>query len=402
VKKTKVVHIITRLDKGGSAENTFLTADGLDKTEYEVVLITGLTREFETSVPESLAIAENLKRLERGGVRILTVPQLVRNARPAKDLQALFLLYMMLRRERPQIVHTHTSKAGILGRWAARLAGCPIVVHTPHGHVFWGYFGPFRTSLFIFLEKWTAFLTDRIILLTKQEKKDHLRFGIAPENKFVTIHSGVRLEDFSKRSTDEMINMRKDLGLPRDALVVGTVGRLTPVKGQRFLIEAAQDIISTHPRTFFVFLGNGELRPEFLKRASESNIGPNILFLGWRPDVARVMSVFDIFVLPSLNEGMGKVLVEAMAAGKPIIASGIGGITDLVVDGLNGILVPPANSRALAREIRNLLDDEGRRNAMGMAGKSTAVYYGSGDMIQKIADLYRTLLKEKPVPVGRS
>ncbi|MDQ1277555.1 MAG: hypothetical protein QG555_595, partial [Thermodesulfobacteriota bacterium] len=265
---------------------------------------------------------------EKNGVKVIAIPELVRDIHPLKDLKALFALIGVFKNEKPQIVHTHTSKAGILGRWAAFFAKVDIIIHTPHGHVFWGYFNKWKTACFIILERLSAAITDKIITLTEQEKKDHLRFKIAPDKKFTVIHSGIDLTAFSEARINAAA-MRAKLGIPPEAIVVGTAGRLTPIKGQRYLLEAAARISPRTGDLFFVFLGDGELADAVAGISSLLGI-KNALFLGWRQDVPEVMSTFDIFVLPSLNEGMGKVLIEAMALGKPIVASNVGGIPDLV------------------------------------------------------------------------
>jgi len=252
--------------------------------------------------------------------------------------------------------------------------------------VFWGYFNKWKTECFIILERLTASVTDKIITLTEQEKQDHLRFRIAPEGKFRVIHSGVDLAAFS----DAQFNapaMREKLGIPPEAIVVGTAGRLTPIKGHKYLLEAAAVISRQKSDVFFTFLGDGELAIELSQMASSLGI-KNVMFLGWRQDVPEVMSVFDIFVLPSLNEGMGKVLVEAMALGIPIVASDVGGIPDLVTHNYNGLLVPPADVEGMAKSINVLLDYSTKRMEMGDRGKIIAIDYSAEKMIDKIDRLY--------------
>lgn len=386
MEKIKVIHVITRFDKGGSAENTFLTLQSLDKDKYEVILIQGLTEESRMGAEEAAAVERNLEKAENCGVKVITIPELVRNIHFLSDFKALLTLIRIFKKENPHIVHTHTSKAGILGRWAAFFAKVKIIIHTPHGHVFWGYFNKWKTAFFIILERLSALITDRIITLTEREKKDHLRFRIAPEERFTVIHSGVDLTAFSETRINSII-MREKLGIPPDAVVVGTVGRLTPIKGQRYLLKAAASISPRIEALFFVFLGDGELAGELAKMSSLLGI-KNVKFLGWRQDVSEIMSTFDIFVLPSLNEGMGKVLIEAMALGKPVVASDVGGIPDLVTHNHNGLLVPPANAEGLAYSISLLYHDAPKRKEMGNRGKVIAAEYGAELMVRKIEQLY--------------
>ncbi|TET64330.1 MAG: glycosyltransferase family 1 protein [Candidatus Stahlbacteria bacterium] len=396
-KKYKIIHLITRLDKGGSAENTLLTALGINKKKYEVILVKGPTYESRMSKEEHASVIADLKEAQLKGVKIVNIPFLLRRINPVYDLLALFSLYILLIKERPTIVHTHTSKAGLLGTLAAKMAGIPILIHTPHGHVLWGYFGPLKTKIFIFLERLTSRITGKIVALTNREKEDYLMFRIANEDRFVVIFSGVKLNKFKESLFGEKQNFKKELGIPENSSIVGTVGRLVPVKGPESLIKAAKYIISKYPDTFFIFTGDGYLRQDLENKAFKMGTKENIIFLGWRDDAAKIISAYDVFVLPSLNEGMGRVLVEAMALGKPIVASNIGGIPDLVIHGKNGFLVPPKNPKELAKYIQILLEDEKKREKMGLAGKEMSLNFSAENMVEKIAELYEELLIQKNI-----
>jgi len=394
-RKNKIVHVITRVDKGGSAQNTLLTVLGTDTKKYDVLLFKGPTHESRMSQDENASVMADIQKAQWKRIKFVTIPLLVRRINPAYDAWAFLCLFLLLIKEKPTIVHTHTSKAGFLGRLAARLARVPIIVHTPHGHVFFGYFGLLKTRMFICLEKYAARITDRIVALTRGEKEDYRLFQIAPEEKIVVINSGVELGKIKDLSLEERKNLKRQLGLPEKSFVIGTAGRLEPVKGPEFLIEAAKVILSHYPQTYFVFAGDGPLRLKLERKADGLGITANIQFLGWRSDVTRVISIYDIFVFPSLNEGMGRVLVEAMALGKPVVASDVGGIPDLVIHGKTGFLVPPKNSRQLARYIQVLMEDERKRKSMGQAGKEMALNFKKEIMVEKIAKLYDELLLKK-------
>ena len=325
---------------------------------------------------------------------MITIRHLLRNLKPVSDLIAFFALLLRIRRERPHIVHTHTSKAGILGRWAAWFCRVPVIVHPPHGHVFWGYFNPLQTRLFIGLEKWAARITDAIVTITPQEREDHLQFRIAPEGKFTVIHSGVDLGAF-RAHRFQAAEAKTALGIPPGMTVIGTAGRLTAIKGQEILILAASELIRRGEEIFLLLLGEGELRKELEQLTIDLGIAENVCFLGWRSDVARVMSACDIFCLPSRNEGMGKVLVEAMELGKPIVASDIGGIKNLVRHGENGLLVPVGDVAAWTETIGSLCRDPDRRRRMGDAGRRIAPRYSSKEMIKMIDQLYGNLLANR-------
>ena len=396
-KKSKIVHIITRLDKGGSAQNTLLTVLGTDMKKYDVLLFKGPTVESRMSQDENASVMADLQKAQLKRIKFVTIPFLVRRINPAYDVWALICLFLLLIKEKPAIVHTHTSKAGFLGRLAAKLARIPIIVHTPHGHVFFGYFGPLKTQMFILLEKYAARITDRIVALTKGEKEDYQFYKIASEDKIAVINSGVELGKIKDLSLEERQNLKRQLGIPEKSFVVGTAGRLEPVKGPEFLMEAAKDILSNYPQTYFVFAGDGPLRKRLERKAYELGINTNMRFLGWRNDVTRVISIYDIFVFPSLNEGMGRVLVEAMALGKPVVASNVGGIPDLVTHGKTGFLVPPKNPGQLAKYIQILIEDEGKRKRLGQAGKEMALNFKKETMVEKIAELYDELLLKKNI-----
>ena len=222
--KYRILHIITRQDKGGSAENTLLTVLGLNKEKYDVTLIKGSTLESDMSNDERSANERDLKRALDLGVKIITVDELVRRISPLNDLKAFIKLFSIIKKGKYHIVHTHTSKAGILGRWAAWLCKTPVILHTPHGHIFYGYYGKFITWIFKMIEQITGLITDRIITLTDKEKQEHIDFKIAPPEKFVTIHSGVEIKRFLEITHEDTKRIRKELNIPDDYLVVGTVG----------------------------------------------------------------------------------------------------------------------------------------------------------------------------------
>lgn len=394
MRKIKVVHIITRFDKGGSAENTLLTVLGLNKEKYSILLIKGLSLESEMSDEESLAVSESLKIAEENNIKVINLPFLVRKIAPLTDLKALFTLFKILRKERPDIVHTHTSKAGFLGRFASFLARVPIIIHTPHGHVFHSYFGPTLTKIFVIAEKILSLITDKIITLTNRERDEHIERRIAPLNKFITIHSGVDLDRFMNLNID-IKKKKKELNIPQDFYVIGTVGRLVPIKGHKYLVSAAEMIIKEFPKTVFVIVGDGFLKPILERHAEALGIRKNIVFTGWRKDVPEILYLFDVLVFPSLNEGMGRVMIEGMSLGKPIVASNVGGIRDLIEDGKNGLLVPPRDSNALRKAISRLIRNKKLAEGLGKIGKME-VYpdFDASTMVKKIDNLYESLLSK--------
>jgi glycosyltransferase involved in cell wall biosynthesis len=396
-KHIKVIHIITRLDMGGSAQNTLLTALNQDPQRYSVCLIKGSSHESAMTEAETQLVNQQLAAAKKQGIEITNLFSLVRRISPFNDLKAFVSIFRILRTSKPDIVHTHTSKAGILGRLTAWMARVPIIIHTPHGHVFYGHFGRSLSMIFLRMEKLLGRITHHQIALTPEECSDYLNLGVSQPSNTSIIHSGVDFHRFSK-GEKQPTRKRKELCIPPDSLVIGYVGWLIPIKGVTYLVSAMARVVEHHPKSVLVLVGKGDESGEeeikLKEQVERAGLEDKVRFLGWRPDVDEIMGCFDIFVLPSLNEGMGRVLVEAMAAGLPIVASRVGGISDLVKDGKNGLLVPPADAPALAKAIFDLLADKKTRNRMGKAGTKMCRPYSAEAMVEQIDDLYRELLKK--------
>src|SRR2546426_674387 len=389
----KVVHIITRLDHGGSARETLQTVLGHDRGRFRVSIAFG--RPETTTADDAALLKADLQQLSQADVSVFQVPPLVREINPVLDAWATVALWRLLRRVRPEGVHTHTSKAGAVGRLAARLAGIPVVIHTPHGHLFYGYYGRFLSTLVCFAERLLARLTDRIVTLTDRGAQEHVQYKIGGAEKFSTIHSGIDLAYFRSVRVDPTVK-RKELGLPPNGPIVGTVGRLVPIKGLEWLLKAAPRVLAEIPQACFVIIGEGPMLGELRQVTSQLGIGLRVVFLGAREDVPECLAAFDLFVLPSLNEGMGRVLLEAMAVGCPVIATRVGGIPDIVADGATGLLVPPRNERALAEAILTLLRDRSRRAAYGEAARRHVDgRFDVETMVRSVEGLYDEVWREK-------
>lgn len=388
------VHIITRMDKGGSAENTYLTVKNLNRDKFKPVLIIGPTIESEMSAQERKTKYDELNRLTENGIKVMVCPHLYRRISIYHDLMAFLWLFTTIRNLKPEIVHTHTSKAGILGRWAAFFNQVPIICHTPHGHIFYGYFGLIKRTFFKWAERLTSSITQRIICLTEGEKEDHIQLKIAPEHLFFICPSGVDLDEM-KRDFYQYISeeWQKELDVKKDDLVIGTMGRHVKVKGHEILLKASREILERKPNALFCFLGSGPQKEELEEKAKEWEISHRIRFIPWKEDPRPVLNLFKIFVFPSLNEGMGRSLVEAMALKKPVVATRTGGIPDLIDDGVNGLLVPPSDASALAEAILMLADRPNEMEKMGQMGEKMAQKYSLNVMMQKIEEMYQDLLE---------
>lgn len=375
----RILHIITRMDVGGSTDDVVMTATRMPRAEFDHRLVSGLTLDPPPRLRETLAAA---------GVPWVEIPHLRRAVRPWADCRALWALWRAIRATRPDVVHTHTSKAGFVGRLAARLARVPRILHTPHGHILHGYFGAGATRAFIGLERWAARFTDRIITLTDAEAAQHLAVGIGRPDQFVTIPSGVDLAE-ARAGAAAAPQVRRALGIAGDAPLVGTVSRLVPVKGLIHLVAAMPEILRRCPRAHLALAGDGEERELLAAQAAALGVAERVHFLGFREDVPAVIGTLDLFVLPSLNEGLGKALVTAMGLGVPIVATRVGGVPEVVEDGRQGLLVPPADPAALAKAAIALLEDRAAAAAMGAAGRARAELFSTEVMLDRLAALYR-------------
>lgn len=385
--KPRVVHVITRLTLGGSSESTVAEVEMLARAGYDVTLAVGLAESEAASVDDA----------RRRGCRLVDVPSLGREARPGRDLAALVELMRLFRRTHPAIVHTHTSKAGFIGRLAARLCGVPAVIHQPHGHIFYAYWGPWRTGMYLALERLAARWNDRLVTLTDRGATEHLERGIGRAGQYVTIPSGVPT-DRLRAEAPSRAEARRRLGLDDAAFVVTAVGRLVPVKGFDLLVDALPALVAAVPDAHVVLVGDGPERADLERRAAAHGLAARLHLLGARSDIACCLRASDVLAAPSRNEGMGRVLVEAMALGVPVVAAAVGGIPDVVVDGECGHLVPPDDVAALAAQLAALGRDRERARALGTAAMTRAERFSIAVGETRLLELYARLEREKALP----
>ena len=378
--------MITRMIHGGAQYNTLHTAADLAPDRYESELATGLQGGVEGSLLEEA----------RARCRLLhEVGDLVREVSPARDVRALAMLVRLMRAGRYDIVHTHTSKAGLLGRVAAVMAGVPVVVHTPHGHIFHGYFGRPQTAVYRCLEAAAARHTDRIITLTERGAREHVEAGVGPPELFVPIHSGVDVAAYERPTRGRAV-VRRELGIADSASVLIAVGRLAPVKGHEVLLRAMVGVVRERPGVVLLLAGDGPQRGFLEELARQLGLGGSVRLLGLRADVVDLLHASDVFCLPSHNEGMGRVVVEAMAAGVPVVASGVGGVPELIEDGRTGVLVAPADEGALCAGILRVLGNGPAAADMAVRARAeVAPRYSLAAMLDRIDSLYMELLAEK-------
>jgi len=381
----RVLHIITRMIVGGAQENTLLSVVGLDAMpEYEVTLVSGIDRGREG---ELLSQA-------RETTHLIVVPEMGRSINPFSDVIALVKLYRIIRAGRYHIVHTHSSKAGVLGRAAAWLARTPIIVHTLHSLVFHDYQPWIVNRSWWLIKKVFARITDYFISVSEVISEKAIAAGVDKPEKFRTVYSGMELDWFLNADFDAA-SVRQEFGIPPDAPVVGKIARLFPLKGHDQLMDAAPEIVKQVPNVRFLLIGDGILLEHLEERATGYGIRENFVFAGLLPRerIPEMISAMDVVVHTSLREGLARVLPQALAMGKPCVAFDIDGAREVVITEKTGYLVDAFDSAGLAEGVVKLLKDEGLRNKFGRNGqKHVDPNFRAEKMVADISEVYQMLI----------
>ena len=389
----KVLRVIARLNVGGPALHVAYLTAGLAERGYDTTLVAGTIARGE----ESMAFVADAHN-----VHVETLSELHREISPIRDLRAILRLARLIRRERPTILHTHTAKAGAVGRIAALLAGRarpPIVVHTFHGHVLRGYFGRTMTFGFRTLERWLARATTSLVAVSPEVRDDLVALRVAPASKFTVVRLGIDLAHRIASDDDQRRETRRQMGLRDDEFVVGWVGRMTAVKNTDRVVRALQTLVDLGVDARLLLVGDGPDRDHLERYAHDLGVMKRCLFLGYQEDVARFYDAIDALVLPSVNEGTPVSVIEALAAERPAVATRVGGTPDVIRDGIDGFLVDPADNGELAARLAELAHDAPRRAAMGAAGRARVLErYAVGRLIDDIDRLYRELLATRAGP----
>jgi glycosyltransferase involved in cell wall biosynthesis len=330
------------------------------------------------------------------------VPDLVREINPKKDLSALFEIRRMLSDEKklsagaPIIVHTHSSKAGILGRTAAWLAGIPVVIHSFHGFGF-NDFQPLPVrEAYIIAEKITGWMTDSFIFVSRANQKKAEELGIGKPEQYDLIRSGIDISEFTPKPMDRMAK-RKDLGVGEDGRLALMVACLKPQKNPVDFVRVARIVLKEVPNAWFAIAGDGEMRPDLEAAIAEAGIRERFMLLGWRRDVPELMWASDLLVLTSLWEGLPRVFPQAMSAGLAIVGTGVDGGPEAVVDGVNGYLLEPKDFEGIAKRVIELFKDDQKRQGMGRKGSEMVSEFDIHKMVRDQEQLYRRLLKGKKI-----
>lgn len=394
----KVTHVITRLVVGGAQENTLATVRRLrEKPGVTVHLISGPTTGPEGSLEaEARSIfspppAKQDTSLDRGQFVIL--PPLVRPIHPLNDLRALWKLTGLFRAQQPDIVHTHSGKAGILGRLAARRAGVPIVVHTIHGPSFGRFQNPVSNFVFRAAEKIAARATTHFIVVAEAMKQQYLAAGIGRPEQYTKIFSGFALEPFLNARND--LELRHKLGLAPDDFVVGVIARLFKLKGHDDLFAVAPEVVRQNPRVKFLLVGDGEWRGRLAKLAQELGVEKHFIFAGLIPPAAvhQYVGVMDALVHLSRREGLPRALPQALAADKPVIACDCDGAREVCFEGETGFLVQPGDLTGLTNRLLQLAGDPALCAKFGRSGSAfVREHFAVEKMVEAIYHLYQQLL----------
>jgi glycosyltransferase involved in cell wall biosynthesis len=385
--RIKIVRVIARLNMGGPALHVAYLTEGLRKRGYDTTLVAGSLARGE----DSMAFVADAH-----GVEIVRIDELGREISPLRDLMATIRLARLIRKERPQILHTHTAKAGTVGRVAARLAGSrkpPIIVHTFHGHVLRGYFGPVRSLFFRLLERWLARGTTALVAVSPQVRDDLVALGVAPVERFVVVRLGIELDERVAPEQNGRAETRRYLGIAGDRFAVGWIGRMTPVKRTDDVLIAFKRLRDSGIDAVLCMVGDGPDRVLLEQRARELGVTRDMVFLGYQEDVAPFYAAFDALVLPSGNEGTPVTVIEGLAAELPVVATRVGGVPDVVTDGEDGFLVEAGATDDLAERLGQLARDPELRARMGKKGRERVLpRYAVERLVDDVDELYRSLL----------
>jgi glycosyltransferase involved in cell wall biosynthesis len=385
VRRTRLVHIITRLELGGAQQNTLYCVEHHDRERFEVALVAG----------EGGMLDSEASRISNADVRL--VPWLRHPIAPLADVRAVFRLASWLRSHRIDVVHTHSSKAGIVGRLAARLAGVPVVIHTVHGWSFNDTQSKVVRAAFVRLERLAARWSHRLVVVSSRNRDTGLAHGIGAPELYRTVHSGISIDQF-RRPRGVRNAMRASLGYGEHDVVVGCVGNLKPQKGPLDFVEAAAAALRLNRRLRFVVVGDGPLREDVERRVEELGLREHFRLLGWRRDVGDLLQALDVFLLTSRFEGLPRSVLQAMAAGVPVVATEVDGTPEVVRHEETGLLIPPGAPDAAAAAVARLAHDPGLAERLrGQAAQELSEAFDIDRMVHDLERLYLEVARERGV-----
>ncbi|HRU05998.1 MAG TPA: glycosyltransferase family 4 protein [Candidatus Brocadiia bacterium] len=385
----RIVHVITRLILGGAQENTLLTVEGQQRLkDCKVKLVAG---------PPEGPEGDLLRRARANGVDLVLMPDLCRELSPWQDWKALRALRRMFREERPDVVHTHSSKAGVIGRLAARKEGVPAIVHTIHGLPFHAYQSKLAHAFYVWAERRAARWCDRILCVANAMTDQAVAAGVAPREMFKTVYSGMEVDPFVS-DLGARGRVRRELGLGDDDIVVGKIARLYHLKGHEDVLRAGAGLAKEIPNLKFLFLHGGILKDQLAKLAEELGLGGRVVF-GGIVDPARIPEMYeamDLVVHASFREGLARVLPQALLSGVPVVSYDVDGAKEVVIPGETGWLVAPGDIEGLGRAMAEALRDLPRARDMALEGRRRfADQFRAETMVREITQVYREVLAAK-------
>lgn len=389
--KIKVLRIIARLNVGGPAVHSAILTKALNDGRFKSVLVTGRVAGGEKEMGAVI---------KKYGISPVYINQMGREIGFINDFLSIVRIFREIKRFKPHIVHTHTSKAGFLGRIAAILSGVPVKVHTFHGHTFYGYFGKIKTMVFVNIERALALFTDKIIVISKRQMDDIVNvFKITGHKKCSVVPLGLDLGRYLAIKGDSQAG--EGFGSPKE-IVIGTAGRITGIKNHSFFIEIAKAVSDRckDVKIKFVLAGDGELRGEIEDYADRLGIKDSIEMLGWQDDPVKFYESIDIFILTSKNEGTPVSIIEAMASAKPVVSTAVGGVLDLINEGITGYAVNDFNIKEFVDKLRDLIYNNTLRMTLGANARSfVRQRFTSERLVEDIKSIYLDLLKYKGVKI---
>jgi len=385
---TSVAHVITRMIIGGAQENTLFSVLGLAQLpDYRPFLVTGTETGSEGNLLEG----------REGDLEVVYVPSLVRHIHPRSDARAAADLYRLFKRTRPDIVHTHSSKAGVLGRIAARAANVPVVVHTLHSLVYHDYQRPAVNLSYRMIKKTLTPLTSHYASVSDNIRERAIAARIGSADRHSTIRSGFLTDDFIAQLVPRAEAAAR-FGLPTDRVIIGSVARLFPLKGHTEILAAARRVVARQPDALFVFVGGGPLLGELERIVDDAGLKDHVHFVGriHPEEIPLAFSAFDILVHASLREGLARVIPQAVLAGLPVVCYDLDGSAEVVTDGVNGYLVAPRDTAALADRLGLLVADQSLRDRLGGQGRDLIrTEFSVDEMVRRLDALYRRLTAER-------
>lgn len=386
VSRHRLLHLITRLDVGGAQDNTLATVEGRDRDKYEVHVAARPGGRWE-------------ERAARAADRFIPIPHLCAPLRPISDLQAYFETRRVLRAGNYDLVHTHSSKAGVIGRFASRGLATG-VVHTIHGFPFHQFMPRWKQRLFVGLERRACQRCDHVVTLSEADRQEGIRLGVVDADRSSVVFTGVDFGKLEPKRARQQI--RQEFGTPSEAPVIVNVGRLDPQKAQRLLIDAFASLAREFPTAECWLVGEGECQGELVQSITRHRLDRRVKLLGLRSDVADILAAADVFAFSSLWEAMGRALIEAMCVGKAVIAPAIYGIPELVQHGERGLLYPVSDVGALADCLRRYLRDPSLGVRHGMAARKFArSHFDATQMVRRLEAIYERVLAKKSARLGR-